>query len=291
VVQHPGEAARWQSVLLALAAVEGVMASGTGFGAGPVPRLRPEWVVAADDASPAFRLALSLALQAAAWIKDRGSVDGIRRHWLPLKGARFNTRTEAGRERLTSDPGVVMAGRDGCADAIALVERRLVEAAQRGHRHLPLKAAPHASARLDDLALAVAGEVDLNRTLALARALMALDGRAWSQKPPALARQPCADAVPDDTWMAIRLALLPWPHRDGLSIGCDPAIVRRLAAGDAASAVDLALRRLRAAGLCPSLRSGVTDPATAFPITQRTAARMLRRLAPSPAKEEFHAAD
>jgi CRISPR-associated protein Csx17 len=195
------------------------------------------------------------------------------------------------------DPGVVMTGRDGCTDAIAMVERRLVETAQHGQRRLPLQAARHASAHLDDLALVIAGEVDLDRTLGLARAFMALDGKAWASKPPDLRRQPGLEAVPDDAWLAIRLSLLPWPLKDGRRIGCDPAIVRRLAAGDAAAAVDLALRRLRAAGLRATVRGAGADPAIArrwaaalaFPITQRTAERMVRRLDPSFAQEESHA--
>lgn len=297
LVQHPGEAARWQTVLLALVAVEGVMVSGSGFAAGPVPHLRPAWALAADDGSTIVRLALACALQTAGWVKDRSPVDGVRRHWLPLDRTRFKTRTEGRRPRLLTDPGVVMTGRDGCSDAVALVERRLVDAAQRGQRRLPLQAGRHADARLDDLALVVAGEVDLDQTMALARAFMALDAKQWTEAPPCLTRHPMTGAVPDDAWLAIRLSLLPWPLKDGRRIGCDPAIVRRLAAGDAATAVDLALRRLRAGGLRTTVRGTGADTETArrwaaalvFPVTQRTAERMVRRLDPSFSQEESHA--
>lgn len=299
VVQHPGEASRWQTVLVALAGVELVMASGSGFAAGPVPPLRPDWAVVADDGSPTFRLALSCALQVGDFRRDGRPVDGIRRHALPMKGSRFNTRSEGLRQRLLSDPGVVMAGRDGTADAIALVARRLVESAQAGGRRLPLQAMPRTGARLDDLAALLAGEVDLDRVLVLARGLMAINPQTWAEQPPVLRPMLVNKAMPDDAWMAIRLALLPWPlpKPDGRRIGTDPAIVRRLAAGDAKTAIDLALRRLRAAGITATIRSGSTDPASArrwaaalaFPITPQTAERLVRHLNPHTSMETAHA--
>jgi len=297
LVQHPDEAARWQAVLTALAGVELVMASGSGFAAGPVPRLRPDWTVAANDGSTAFRLALAFALQAGGFRHDSRPIDSIRRHALPMKGSRFNTRSEGLRQRLLSDPGVVMAGRDGITDAIALVSRRLVESTQGGGRRLPLQAAKRADARLDDLAALLAGDIDLDRVLLLARGLMAIDARAWAEQPPELGQPSPSRVVPDDAWMAIRLALLPWPLPDGRRIGTDPAIVRRLASGDAAAAVELALRRLRAAGLTATIRGGTTDPATArrwaaalaFPITPRTAERLVRQLDPHNSPETSHA--
>ncbi len=297
LVQHPDEAARWQSVLTALAGVELVMASGSGFAAGPVPRLRPEWAVAADDGSTTFRLALSCAMQAGEFRRDGHPVDEIRRHALPLKGSRFNTRSEGLRQRLLSDPGMVMAGRDGTTDAIALVMRRLVESAQKGGRRLPLQAAQNTAARLDDLAALVAGDIDVNQVLLLARGLMAINAGKWAENPPLLISPPVSTFMPDDAWLAIRLALLPWPLPDGRRIGTDPAIVRRLAAGDAGSALDLALRRLRAAGITATIRGGMADlaiarrwaAALAFPITPLTAAYIARRLDPKTAQENTHA--
>ena len=185
-----------------------------------------------------------------------------------------------------------MDGRRGLDDAIALVERRLVEASQREGRHLPLRAAPHAAAGAADLASLLSGGVDLDRSLMLARALMALDRGAWAERY-VPTESPRAPDWPDDAWLAIRLCALPWPLRTRsgfeLDIGTDPALVRRLAAGDAASAVDLALRRLGAAGVCCTVRVATTSPATArrwaaalaFPITEGTAERFLHRLDPN----------
>ena len=185
-----------------------------------------------------------------------------------------------------------MDGRRGLDDAVALVERRLVEASQRATRYLPLKAAPRAVANVGDLTELLNGGVDLDRTLTLARPLMALDRKAWTEQH-AVIESPQIVDWPDDAWLTIRLCTLPWmlETRSGfkLDIGTDPALIRRLAAGDAASAVALALRRLGAAGVRCTVRGGTASPDTArlwaaalaFPITQVTARRFLYRLDPN----------
>lgn len=292
VVQHPDESSRWQSVLLALVEVEAVQVTGSGYRAGPVPRLRPEWVETANDNSAEFRLALSFALQARAFSRDTGMpLDPVRRHWLPLnnpdKPMKFATTGTASQTRLQVGPDVVMHGRRGIDDAIALVERRLVEAAQRGERYLSLQAATRTEAHPADLSAVIAGAVDIDRTLALGRALMALDRELWPQQYISLS-QPRYAEWPDDAWLAIRLAMLPRPLPQGRRIGVDPAILRRLASGDAGTAVELALRRLRAAGIYPTVRVASVAPETArlwaaalaFPISPGTAKDFVRRLDP-----------
>jgi CRISPR-associated protein Csx17 len=296
VVQHPDEPSRWQSVLLALAEVEAVQVTGSGFRCGPVPRLKPEWVEAANDNSAEFRLALSFALQARGFSRETGMpLDAIRRHWLPLEQDRpwkFATTGTAGQTRLQIGPDVVMQGRRGIDDAIALVERRLIEAAQRGERRLPLQAAARTAAHPADLAAFIAGAVDVERVFPLGRALMALNSELWPQQYIALNRPQRSDWR-DDAWLTIRLAMLPWPLPDGRRIGVDPAILRRLESGDAATAVELALRRLRAAGVYPAVRAASVSPETArlwaaalaFPISRRTAMDFVRRLDPQSLKE------
>ena len=285
---------QWQDVLLRLGDMEAVMQRGSGFKCQPLPRLRPEWVAACNDSTPEFRLALAFALQAGEF-RQGIPVDPIRRHWLPLDKEqpwRFATTGTGSATRLVVSPEVVMRGRRGLDDAIALVERRLVGASQCEGRHLPLKAARHAAASNADLTALLAGEVDLDRTVALARTLMALDRKAWAAQHNSIAF-PRASDWPDDAWLAIRLCALPWPlmTHSGfeLDIGTDPALIRRLANGDAASAVTIALRRLRAAGIRCTIRAGAASAETArlwaaalaFPITQRTARRFLYRLDPN----------
>ena len=287
VTQRPSDAGQWQSVLLALAGVEAAMKSGIGFKAQPVPPLRPEWAGAADDQSVEFRLALALALQS----------PSVRRHWLPLdrkQPGRFATAGTGVQVRIARDSGVVMTGRNGIDDAIVLIERRLVETSQQGNRHLPLQAAPRAFAHPADLAAWLSGSVDADQTMVLARALMALDLELWPQQIIEISR-PKTRAKPPDAWMAIRLALLPWSLPDGRDPGADPAIYRRLSGGDAATAFELARRRLRSKGINTSVRVAAVAPevarrwasAIAFPVTPKTAAAFARCLDPTTVQENL----
>lgn len=293
VTQHPDESLRWQSVLSAMADVEGVLRTGAGLSAGPIPRLRPEWVRAADDGSPVFRLALACALQASGFPRNGPPYDPLRRHWLPLDRNGFATSGTGSQKRIQTDPGVVLTGRKGIDDAVALVQRRLIEAGQGGERRLPLTPAWKASAHPSDLARLLGGEVDLDHTMQLARALMAIDAWQWNANP-CPARFPSDEAYPDDAWLAVRLALLPWPLPDGLAIGADAAIIRRLMSGDIPSAVRTALQRLLAVGIKATVRIAAAGPQTAclwaaalaFPITKPTAADFLRRLDVNSLKEK-----
>ena len=295
VVNNDATDQMYQRILSCLSDIEAIMRQSTGHEVQPIPPLRPEWVAASNDETREFRLALAFALQAQEFFPygSRSPIDPIRRHWLPLdhKQQRFATSGNG----LDIQPEVVMHGRRGLDDAIALVQRRLVEASQRGERHLPLQAASHASASISDLAALLTGDVDLDRTLTLARAFMALNRKAWTtwaQK--RTMERPHVSDWPDDAWLAIRLCTLPWPlemRQSGfkLNIGTDPALIRRLAAGDAASAFRLASHRLKAAGVGCTIRSGAAPPDTArlwaaalaFPITKTTAQRFLSRLDPS----------
>jgi CRISPR-associated protein Csx17 len=272
IIQSPDERPRWQVLVSALADVEAILLTGGTPRCGPIPPLRPEWVRAADDGSAEWRLAVALALQASDFSRnDLTPIDRVRRHWVPVKNG---------------ETAVVMQGRRGIDDAIALIERRLIEATQAGLRRLPLIAAPKAHASLADLAAVTAGEVDLDRTLACARVLMAIDGRDWARCPQILPPSSGAARWPDEGWQVIRLAMLPWPLPDGRSIGFDPAILRRLETGDGATAIELAARRLRAAGIRPTIRAGTVSPeaarhwaaALAFPIHPATATRIARQI-------------
>jgi CRISPR-associated protein Csx17 len=205
----------------------------------------------------------------------------VRAHALPLDPKKGWSYAMGADKRLVNDPRVVMAGRDPLSDLIALVERRLVEASQTGSRTLPLVARSGAGARLNDLARFLAGEVDVERVVSLGRALMAV---AWERVRLPREHVDSRDARPDEAWEALRLCALPFPVRER-AIATEPAMFRRLASGDAAAAVELALRRLRASGLRPPLAAAVADSTTArrwaaalaFPIAPAVAAAMADR--------------
>lgn len=300
VAQRPDEPLRWQLLLILLGEVEGIMKTGSGFAAGPIPPLRPQWVAAADDGSAEFRLALAFALQAVGLRNGPGGPIGrIRRYWLPLepgrRAPRFAMAGDAAHQRLDARSEVVIQGRDPVGDAIAMVERWMVEAPREGGRHLEQRPAKQASAHAADLSAWLAGRVDPDRTMKLARALMALDRRQWVEQPIEVAMPPDGSPSPDDAWACIRLALAPWELPNGRSVPCDPVIVRRLASGDAASAVALALRRLNAIGVRAGVRAASVPAPTArlwaaalaFPVSSRTTLQLVHRLDPSIAQESF----
>lgn len=292
---HDDEPGRWQSVLLALTAVEDRLVASRRFTADrrlwPVPPLRPGWVPAIDDGSAEVRLALALA-GAAAGHRSGVPVDPVRHHWLPLdeRGRGFVVH-ESG---LANDPRVVCFGRDPEADLIALVERRLVDASRSTGRLLPISAAPDCAALGSDLARLVAGGVDLQRCVGLARALMALDWRELrsARGQLRLSRPSRADLdeaqEPDECWKVVRLANLPWPLAEKQSIAVDPAVVRRLSSGDAAKGIELALHRLKVAGIVPGFVAGTLSAAQArrvvaslaFPISKDDARRWAVSLTP-----------
>jgi CRISPR-associated protein Csx17 len=260
-------------MLLSLSVVQDmILLSNNELRSGPIPRFRPEWVSVADDNSSEWRLAVSFALSGFRWVGEK-HFDSIHRHLVAKK----NEETAA-----------VMKGRRGLDDAIALISRRLIEAGQKGIRNLPLEPSNMASTSIFDISELLSGRVDLDRTLALARALMTVDLYKWKKHPQRLI-SPKITTWPDDAWIAIRLAMLPWPLPDGRNIRVDPAVFRRLVSGDASTAFQLALRRLNAVGIRTSVQICTVSQQTAklwaaslaFPINKKTAENLLHRLDPA----------
>lgn len=289
------DTARWQSLLLALAQAELQMLSNPQFTGKknylrPLSRLSPGWIEAANDNRPEFRLALALAGQHGTIQTQYGRLsraeDAVENHWLPLEPKRraFAVRDD----KLAFDHRVVCAGHDLVADCLALLRRRLVETRQgeypQAHGLLPMFPVPGAEVNGADLAEFLAGRVDDEKILHLALALMAVD---WT-KP-----LPLSEPSRFDEWNGLyclfRLVFLPAPLNFGdqrFKVTPDPAILSRLAAGDLAQAADLALRRLRACGLRPTLRLAAGDKrlarrlaaSLAFGISAPTASRLAYRL-------------
>jgi len=282
---HDHTPERWQAILLAAAEIESLQATGTAIKAGPIPSLRPEWVSAVADDSPELRLALALGSAAAGYSREGRPFDPIRHHLMPLKTvARQFATTD---KQLANDPRVVVSGRDPIRDFAAVVERRLIEAAQQGQRRSRLVAAAGCGARLPDLLDFLNGNLDLNRLFGLARAFMAIAWNQWSHKHVPSAA-PSAE-TPEEGWLAVRLCCLPWPIDTNRDIPADERIVRLLISGDSVRAIQLACQRLRSVGIRPPLYAGITDPQTAcrwaaalvFPIHRGTAQRAADILNPS----------
>ncbi|MEZ6128616.1 MAG: type I-U CRISPR-associated protein Csx17 [Planctomycetaceae bacterium] len=288
---HDHSFERWQAILDAAVDIEAIQAGGTAISAQPIPKLKPVWVEAIHDGSPEVRLALSLAGAAAGFTNRYHAIDSIRRHWLPLESP-WGNRFQVSDKRLVNDPRVVASGRDPVGDCAAIVERRLIDAQQSSQRRLPLKSAIGCQARLTDLAELIDGHVDLARVVKLGRALMALDWSAWRRSyrevlPPST-QENLFENHPDEAWLALRLACLPWPIAEGLNIPVESGIVRRLIAGDGASAARMAAQRLGVSGLRVPYSGAIADSETArlwaaalvFPISQSSARRAVNILVP-----------
>lgn len=290
---HDHTADRWQAILLAAADIEAIQATGSAIDAGPIPSLRPEWVAAVDDGSPEVRLALALGSAAAAYAKGR-PIDPVRFHWLPLEpNARRFKKSD---KRLVNDARVIATGRDPVRDLAALVERRLIESGMKGHRESRLVAARGCGARLDDLAQFLEGSLDIDKLAGLARAFMAIRWNRWHQDGPSPL---FSGRIPDEPWLAIRLANLPGNWINDQHIPAEPRIVRLLMSGDSSRAIDIACSRLHSVGIRPPLQAGMTDAATArlwaaalaFPIDWKTANMIAQLLDPrlKPKKGLLHA--
>jgi CRISPR-associated protein Csx17 len=281
---HDHTSARWQAILLAAAEIEIIQAAGTGIEVGPIPALRPDWVSALAEDSAVFRLALALGSAAASYLKNRPT-DTVRHHVLPLEpdARRFKTADK----KLVNDPRVVVSGRDPLRDLTAIVERRLIEATQKGQRRSRLIAAPGCGARFGDLVRFLSGDVDLDRLFCLARAFMAIKWDEWSREhlPPT----PISTDVPEECWLAVRLCCLPFAVDEMHDIPADERMVRLLVSGDAARAIEIARQRLRSVGIRPPMYAGTTAPETArrwaaalaFPIHRSAVRNAMKLLDPS----------
>jgi CRISPR-associated protein Csx17 len=282
---HDSVPALWQSILLSAVSIEELQASGSGIKAGPIPPLRPAWVQAVNDGSAEFRLALSLASAAAEYRGGRWPADPIRNHFLPLDET--SKRFKVSDDRLLHDPRVVASGRSPALDLAAIAERRIIEAGLHGERRLRLVPAWGCGASLPDLASLLEGAVDLQRTVQLARGLMAIRWSDWSKKYASERRR--AGPQPEACWLAQRLCLLAEPLSLEHDIPADPRLIRLLVAGNAPRAIDLARTRLSSTGIRPPILTGLADPrktlawaaAMAFPIDRRVAWQAAAILDPS----------
>ena len=247
VLTHDDTPQRWQAVLEAAVDIESLQAGGTALRAGPIPELQLGWVEAIHDNTPELRLALSIGSAVGGFARDGRPFDPVRHHWLPLEPGARRFRTSNG--RLVNDPRVVMFGRDPVADFAAVVARRLLEGQAGNLRVLPLRCARGCSARLEDVAALINGHVDLSRVLTLGRALMALDWSKWrGDSLPSWPRSDEQRGNPDEAWLVLRLACLPGPVDNGLSIPAEGSLVSRLLSGDGAGAIRTASLRLGASG-------------------------------------------
>lgn len=229
----------------------------------PLSGLSAAWLFAADDGSPEFSLARSVAFI------DRGSkgTGRIRRNLEPVEeNGAYWAWSEGG-------PHVVWDRGDLCGNLGALLARRLMDAEKNGEPMPPLGSSFPTT--LDHVAVFLDAAVDEAKIDDLIWGLSLVEHESPRE----------AHAVMDDTdlpaaYALLKLAFLPgrleW-HRPstgppvlrinspnlgdppgGIAVKPEPAILGRLRANDVQAACVLAARRLRASGLVP-LASTLAD--------------------------------
>lgn len=246
-----------QEVLVAVSAAELGMAR-SKFGQGQAQPLAPlslAWASACNDRSSEFRLAQSLAsLYCATGATAAGIAVG------PLR-THVEAVSVSPTGKVSWDPGSTAAvWRNGALldSLVAMLERRCVDAAKVS----PLEHAPVAASRpasLGDLHAFLSGQLDLAK---LDRLGVALSMLRWPLWPDQRQGQPGLQVgqVPAALDRLYGICKLPFhhgplpaagPEGDNTAIRPDLAILARLRADDADTAVRLATRRLRGAGLFP----------------------------------------
>jgi CRISPR-associated protein Csx17 len=264
VCQHTAHKQDWEALLVALGDAEQELSRRAKATAEsrlqPLPWLSPRWFDAADDGSPAMRIALAIASQ---WGGNgpRDDLGPIRVHCLPLDPDSGYRRFLTGADGLRRDRRVVWTGRDLVSDLAAVALRRAVEGRSVGRATFPLVGM--ASATLGDVSAFLEGRLDETRISELCRAFMAIDFSKMPRRPP----RDGGLGLP--LHALVRLCYLPWRLEsfDSVPPRYDPTALRLLASGRLQDGVRMLLAQLVGMGMRPKIRLGAGD------------ARFARRLA------------
>jgi CRISPR-associated protein Csx17 len=233
----------------------------------PLHGLREYWLIDADNNSPEFRLAQSIA-GTRSWLGSETL--WFRQHLEPLKIAATNERSWVGWDGVPSND-VVWHDGDLTGALNAILARRIMRVAQSGAKGWP-DTSPR-FARLDDITCFIEGRTNDALLADLIWGLSLLDWQQVKQSPPEFREIP--EAIPSSFYALLRLCFRPASGKDD-AIPLVPAILNRAMNGDGKAASELAARRLRASGKAPL----VDELPVAGDIARRTAAAMLFPISP-----------
>jgi len=239
------------------------------FATPPVPALSGEWLRAAEEDSPEFRIGLALAA-----IRATGSIGPIR---VNLEGV---TRKPWG--LVWAEPqdrySIVWSATSLPRNLQAVLERRLLDASRLGVERMPVESWFPAPA--SDIAAFLAGDLDDGRIEAWLWGLMLID---FQQTTPAHLRTAPAHGMAQPLPRAYALLKLVFlPHysalqsADGRPLRAEPAILGHLRAHRLDDACTLAVRRLRATGyvVAPGPASGGPSRAPDYTVSSTTRDRL-----------------
>lgn len=212
----------------------------------PVPAISWRWLREADDGTPEFRLAASLASVYGHYKGDDGQsfVMPLRSQMEPV-----HTWISSGNMNVAFDeiPGrdVVWSDGDRTSSMNEVMARRIMKAVQSGSETYPDRARIYAD--LADIADFIEGRVDLHRMADLLWGLILVD---WpSVKGDEIRRRPRSESIfPGASYGVLKLCFAGGAVRDS-KIPLVPEIHRRASLGDGATAIKLASRRLRGSSL------------------------------------------
>ena len=260
-----------QSLIAAFGATERALARSFKWTAGaylrPLHGLKERWLDDADDDSPEFRLAQSVAGMSA-WLGKK--TVWFRQHLEPV-GITANKERSWVSWDDTADNDV--AWHDGdLTDALnAILARRVMRVGQSGAKGWPDESKRFA--HLDDITAFIEGRTNDDLLADLIWGLSLLD---WQKvKPLPSEFRGVQEAIPSSFYAMLRLCFRPSNGLDD-TIPLVPAILHRAMNGDGQSASELAARRLRGSGNAPLVK----DLPVSGDIARRTAAAMLFPIAP-----------
>ena len=243
-------ATQWQRLIIALGEAERQMVKSPkrtkDNRLSPLPRLRPDWLKYADDGSPEFRLAASLAS-----IYD-AKLGPLRANMIPMA---LEKRYPAFNLDKMDDNAVVWAEGSLADNMHAVIERRLLEYRRGDLEALPLKASLPAD--LEDVRFFIEGAIDEGRLEELIWGLNAID---WYSVRGDGSSERFGDPFIPAAYALLKLTHNPEPVRlgwtaPGTLVPLDPAIFARAKRGQIAAACVSACRRLKASGLPPKMHN------------------------------------
>jgi CRISPR-associated protein Csx17 len=262
--------ARFQNILVALGAAERAIGGSLRWAMEtahlqPLHGLREAWLKNADNGSPEFRLAASLAGMSASFGKGRERL-WLRQHLETLQRSEHGEYFRAHWSEKKTDNDAIWHDGD-LTDALnAILARRVLRVAQSGEKDWP-DDSPRL-ARLDDITDFIEGRTNDDLLADLIWGLSLLD---WQQvKPLPTEFHDAPDAVPSSFYAMLRLCFRRSNGKDD-AIPLVPAILRRAMNEDGQAASELAVRRLRGSGKAPLVKSLPVSGG----IARRTAAAIL----------------
>ncbi|MFH1113906.1 MAG: type I-U CRISPR-associated protein Csx17 [Pseudomonadota bacterium] len=207
---------------------------------GPIPSLSSDWTTECDDGTAEFRIGVALAS-----IQKKGEVGSMSAHLEPVERSQWVRGWGANSGHKVWNAGSL------CQNLLAVLERRLMDAARGSMSELPLDAT--CPVGLDDIITFLNGRTDDAR----------IEDYLWSSilvHRPKVTHRPVAATnpyqPPSRAYLMLKLVFLPSNSAlrsvaDDKPIRPDSTILAHLRSGNVDQALNVAARRLRVSGYIP----------------------------------------